>query len=220
MLGGPEPPHRFVGQGDGGLGVAESFGEREGPALGGVEAGSFRVADRGRPQGGAGTVDQQHAQVAFAATCHFPELAFGSRQGVPMNRAIFHLSLPVHDLDETRAFYCAVLGAVPGRATAEWIDLILFGHQLTFHQCPEQVAAADAQGVRHFGALLAWEDWEALCASVLATGAPLMVPPTVSGEGTAAEQGKLLLRDPDGYVLEFKAYRDISTVLPAGAMPR
>jgi extradiol dioxygenase family protein len=137
-----------------------------------------------------------------------------------MNHAIFHLSLPVHDLAETRAFYCAVLGAVPGRATVEWIDLILFGNQLTFHLRPEQVAAADAQGVRHFGALLAWGDWDALCASVLATGTPLLVPPTISGEGTSAEQGKLLLRDPNGYVLEFKAYRDISTVLPAGAMSR
>jgi extradiol dioxygenase family protein len=132
--------------------------------------------------------------------------------GGSLKHAIFHLSLPVHDLNETRAFYCAVLGAVPGRATTGWIDLILFGHQLTFHQRPDQVLPADAQGVRHFGAVLAWENWESLCASVLATGTPLLVPPTVSGEGTPAEQGKLLLRDPNGYVLEFKAYRDITTV--------
>ena len=38
-----------------------------------------------------------------------------------MSGAIFHLSLPVRDLAETRAFYCDVLGAVPGIATAQWI---------------------------------------------------------------------------------------------------
>lgn len=132
-----------------------------------------------------------------------------------MNRAIFHLSLPVRDLDETRQFYCAVLGASPGRATAEWIDLILFGHQLTFHQRPEQLVAPEAQGVQHFGAIVPWAQWVALGAAVVASGYPTLTPPTVFAEGTALEHGKLLLRDPSGHLLEFKAYRDLATVLPA-----
>lgn len=131
-----------------------------------------------------------------------------------MNRAIFHLSLPVHDLESTRAFYCSVLGAAPGRTTAGWIDLILFGHQLTFHHRPEQVVPPEARGVEHFGAILPWAQWQSLCATVAASGYPMLVPPAVSGQGTEAEQGKLLLRDPSGHLLEFKAYRNMATVLP------
>lgn len=131
-----------------------------------------------------------------------------------MTRTIFHLSLPVHDIEATRAFYCSVLGAVPGRATSEWIDLILFGHQVTFHQRPEQVSSPEAQGVQHFGAILQWKEWETLCAAVVASGYLLLLAPTVFGEGTNAEHAKLMLRDPSGHMLEFKAYRDLATVLP------
>lgn len=134
-----------------------------------------------------------------------------------MTAAIFHLSLPVHDLDATRQFYCSVLGAVPGRVTAEWIDLILFGHQLTFHQRPEQVMPADAHGVQHFGAILEWEQWEAVCANVEACGHPCLLAPTVFAPGTDAEHAKLVMRDPSGHLLELKAYRDIHTVLPRDA---
>lgn len=133
------------------------------------------------------------------------------------NRTIFHLSLPVHDIEQTRTFYCSVLGAIPGRATPEWIDLILFGHQVTFHQRPEQVVPPEAQAVQHFGAILSWEDWESLCDAVTASGYPLIVQPTVFGQDTQAEHGKVLLRDPSGHVLEFKAYRRLATVLPGNA---
>lgn len=131
-----------------------------------------------------------------------------------MSGAIFHLSLPVNDLEQTQRFYCSVLGAVCGRTTGEWIDLLLFGHQLTFHRRPEQVATPGSEGVQHFGVILAWKEWEALCASALASGHPLSLPPTVIGRGTETEHGKLALRDPSGHLLEFKAYRDIATVIP------
>jgi extradiol dioxygenase family protein len=133
-----------------------------------------------------------------------------------VSQAIFHLSLPVRDLEATRAFYCAVLGAVPGRATPEWIDLIVFGHQVTFHQRPDEVRPPEAQGVQHFGAILPWADWASLCAAIAAAGFPTLVQPTVFGHGTRDEHGKVLLRDPSGHLLEFKAYRHLASVLPAG----
>lgn len=136
-----------------------------------------------------------------------------------VNPSIFHLSLPARDLEETRDFYCSVLGAVPGRATPQWIDLILFGHQVTFHQRPEQVMPPDAQRVQHFGAIVAWQEWEVLCAAVAASGHPTLVQPTIVGHGTQAEHGKLLLRDPSGHVLEFKTYRNLATVLPGHGQP-
>jgi extradiol dioxygenase family protein len=128
--------------------------------------------------------------------------------------AIFHLSLPATDLAETERFYCTLLGAVRGRGTAEWIDLILFGHQVTFHQRPEQVVPVDRQGVEHFGAILPWPAWEALCENLEVSGHPLELDPTVFAAGSEAEHAKVVLRDPSGHMLEFKAYRNPTTVLP------
>lgn len=128
--------------------------------------------------------------------------------------SVFHLSLPVLDLEQTREFYCSVLGAVPGRATAAWIDLIVFGHQLTFHLQPGQVRAPEDQGVLHFGAILPWEEWEAVCVSIQQLSpSPALGPPSLHGQGTELEHGKLMLRDPNGYLLELKAYRDMARVL-------
>lgn len=134
-----------------------------------------------------------------------------------MSEAIFHLSLPVNDLVETEEFYRRLLGATRGRATAEWVDLILFGHQVTFHQRPEQVVPIESHGVQHFGAILPWPAWEAPCARLEASCYPLELAPRVFAGGTEAEHGKVVLRDPSGHMLELKAYRNLATVLPSNA---
>ena len=46
----------------------------------------------------------------------------------------FHLAYHVRDLDQARAFYTGVLGAVEGRSTATWVDFDFFGHQLSLHR--------------------------------------------------------------------------------------
>lgn len=135
-----------------------------------------------------------------------------------MNRSIFHLSLPTKDLVETERFYCSLFGATRGRHTDEWVDLILFGHQVTFHQRPEQVVPTDAQGVQHFGAILPWAVWEEVCARLVASAHPLELAPTVFAAGSASEHGKVVLRDPSGHLLELKAYRSLVTVIPSAML--
>ena len=46
----------------------------------------------------------------------------------------FHLSLPCVNVEETKAFYLDNIGAVSGRQSQNWIDINLFGHQITFTQ--------------------------------------------------------------------------------------
>src|SRR5687768_718765 len=88
-------------------------------------------------------------------------------------RAIFHLSFPVTSLDDSLGFYERVLGGVPGRRTPQWSDVIVFGHQLTLHERPEQLLPRNAQGVRHFGAILGWDDFAALHARIDAVAPPV-----------------------------------------------
>ena len=130
-----------------------------------------------------------------------------------LNRPVFHLSFPVLDLAAAKAFYCGALGATTGRDNGEWVDILLFGHQLTLHNRPDEVLPYDQQGVRHFGVILPWQDWMSLGAKLEKQGCAFLRPPTVTDLGTAHEQGKMLLRDPSSNVIEIKAYRNIATVL-------
>ena len=125
-----------------------------------------------------------------------------------MDRLLFHLAFPVSDLDASERFYVDVLGARIGRRRADWIDVLLWGHQITLHHRPAEVVRE--QGKRHFGVVLPWPDFEAF---VRESG---VGPAKVSHEGTPREQGKLYLEDPDGYVIEIKSYRDVEAALELG----
>lgn len=56
-------------------------------------------------------------------------------------RPMFHLALPVADLAAAERFYVGVLGARVGRASGAWLDILLWGPQLTLHQQPAASAA-------------------------------------------------------------------------------
>jgi uncharacterized protein len=148
----------------------------------------------------------------------FREVCFMATQ------AVFHLSFPVRSLVRSLAFYADLLGGTVGRREPGWIDVILFGHQLTLHERPEQVLDPDAQGVRHFGALLDEADWLALRARAVMQAPNAVVGVQERDAGTAHAQRKLLLRDPDGQLLEFKWYADRGVVAPmlreSAAAPR
>jgi uncharacterized protein len=126
-----------------------------------------------------------------------------------MARSIFHLSFPVSSLSASLEFYVSTLGATVGRRVDSWADVILFGHQLTLHESPDQVLPREDQGVRHFGAILGWPEWETLLAILEPART---VSPQLREAGTDREHVKLLLDDPDGYVIEIKAYRNLDTI--------
>ena len=120
---------------------------------------------------------------------------------------IFHLSFPVHDLDEAIAFY-SVLGGVVGRREAAWADVGLFGAQLTLQHVPEDVLRPMPRS-RHFGATLPWRDWKQLVARLDG----FVESPNVEHCGTDREQAKAMIADPSGNLIELKAYRQPAAVL-------
>ena len=128
-------------------------------------------------------------------------------------RHIFHLSIPVADLEAAKRFYTDVLGARVGRTTEDWLDVLLWGHQITLQRRPGDMLSPEAQGKRHFGVVLPWAEWEALGARLVAAGAPLLAPPAIAATGTPQEQGKIYLADPSHNVIEIKAYRDLAATI-------
>lgn len=132
---------------------------------------------------------------------------------------LFHLAIPVTDLDRARAFYGGLLGCPEGRSAASWVDFDFFGHQLVAHLAPEEAGHRETSTVdgkqvpvRHFGVILDMETWQALAEKLRAAGVEFVVEPYVRFKGQPGEQATLFLLDPCGNALEFKAFADMGRV--------
>jgi extradiol dioxygenase family protein len=128
-------------------------------------------------------------------------------------RYLFHLSLPVTELGPARRFYVEVLGATSGRVSTEWLDVLLWGHQITLQHQPTQTLPLDQQGKRHFGVVLPWKEWELEVKRLKALGIRFLREPVVLLQGTAQEQAKFYLNDPSYNVIEVKTYRNCAAAL-------
>ncbi len=137
-----------------------------------------------------------------------------------MKADVFHLAYPVKDKEQTRVFYHNILGCKQGREADTWIDFDFFGHQVSFHVRPEAFAAADAVNqvdgkdvpVRHFGAVLNWDDWHALKDRLIDAEAYFVIEPYIRFEGQTGEQATMFFLDPSGNALEFKSFKDPSQI--------
>ena len=134
-------------------------------------------------------------------------------------RPLFHLAFPVHDLASARRFYGGLLGCPEGRSSADWVDFDFYGHQIVAHLSPEEAghrntSAVDGDDVpvRHFGAILSMDEWNALAAKLKDAGTKFVIEPHVRFKGQVGEQATMFFLDPSGNALEFKAFGDMSQV--------
>ncbi|HEY1830474.1 MAG TPA: VOC family protein [Acidimicrobiales bacterium] len=131
--------------------------------------------------------------------------------------AILHLSIPVRDLDEARAFYVDALGCDLARSRADFVDVWFYGMQLTLQDRPDE-AGLQPGGSRHFGVTLTRAEFDAAVARATSAGVTWLVPVSTEDAGRPTEQTKAKLTDPSGNVVELKTYPDIEAALeiPAG----
>lgn len=129
----------------------------------------------------------------------------------------FHLAFPVTSLDKARAFYGNLLGCPEGRSSPEWVDFDFFGHQIVAHLAPNEAGhhstnAVDGDNVpvRHFGAVLAMDQWQAMADKLRSAGTRFIIEPHIRFKGEVGEQATMFFLDPCGNALEFKAFKDIS----------
>lgn len=132
---------------------------------------------------------------------------------------LFHLAFPVDDLEKAREFYGGVLECREGRSSEHWIDFDLFGHQIVTHLAPNFVRQNitngvdnDAVPIPHFGVLLSMDEWRELAERLREKGVTFIIEPKIRFEGEVGEQGTMFFLDPSGNALEFKGFRDFSTV--------
>ena len=132
--------------------------------------------------------------------------------------AIFHLALPVHDLDAARRFYKDVLGCREGRSAPTWVDFDFFGHQLSLHlgerlpSSPVGQVAGQRVPIPHFGAVVPMWRWQALADAVTRAGVEMLLAPTLRFVGEAGEQATLFFLDPSGNAIELKGFSKLDQV--------
>ena len=131
----------------------------------------------------------------------------------------FHLAFPVHDLALARQFYGGLLGCPEGRSSDAWIDFDFYGHQIVAHLAPDECghkSTSEVDGhavpVRHFGAVLAMQQWEALAERLKAGGTKFVIEPQVRFKGLVGEQATMFFLDPSGNALEIKAFANMASL--------
>lgn len=136
-----------------------------------------------------------------------------------MSVPLFHLAIPVADLEATRTFYAGLLGCRVGRESEHWIDFDFFGHQVTAHletgraqAVPTNVVDGKNVPVRHFGIILEWNAWHELAERLKRDGVTFAIAPHIRFQGEVGEQATLFISDPSGNHLEFKSFKDMQSV--------
>jgi uncharacterized protein len=122
---------------------------------------------------------------------------------------VFHLAIPVHDLDAAQHFYMDLLGCKLARRYPDRITVDFFGDQLVCHLTEGARQEPESLYPRHFGVTFrAAADFEALHACAVIRKIPFYLDVSTRFEAMAEEHRTFVLLDPSGNLLEFKHYRD------------
>ena len=127
---------------------------------------------------------------------------------------LFHLAIPVSDLDRANDFYVNMLGCSKGRSSTKWIDFNFYGHQLVCHEVKRSVNknSNDVDGnnvpVPHFGIILGWDQFQKLSANLQSKNINFIIEPTIRFKGKVGEQAIMFLKDPSDNAIEFKSFRN------------
>ncbi|MEB3312081.1 MAG: VOC family protein [Snowella sp.] len=129
------------------------------------------------------------------------------------NSTIFHLAIPINDIQQAKTFYCDRLGCEAGRETDKALILNVYGHQVVAHITDEPLIKQKGIYPRHFGLIFLEEaHWQALAERVKAQGISFFIAPKWRFVGEITEHGTFFLEDPFSNYLEFKFYRHYEAI--------
>lgn len=131
-----------------------------------------------------------------------------------MKKAPFHISLPCTSISKTKDFYVDVIGAGLGRNTSRWLDVDLFGNQITFTKSGEFNFAYRSYKFEHsvlpafhFGVIVDHETWERIYHKLMASEYEITTEVTFL-QGKTGEHVSFFIQDPNGHMVEFKSFRN------------
>lgn len=127
-------------------------------------------------------------------------------------QASFHLSLPCIDVESTKNFYVNKLGAAIGRSGTNWIDINLYGNQITFTKSGRfdfnyQNYSFEGKILPsfHFGIIVDITTWGKVYAKVNAANIEVFDEITFL-KNKKGEHISFFVKDPNGFMVEFKSF--------------
>jgi hypothetical protein len=127
------------------------------------------------------------------------------------SRDVFHLAIPVNDLDDSEEFYIGALGCKLARRYADRITIDFFGDQLVCHlrEHPRPPDTELRLYPRHFGVTFREaRDFDALYQLCVQRNIELFADVSTRFDGLVEVHRTFVLRDPSDNLVEFKHYAD------------
>lgn len=129
------------------------------------------------------------------------------------NATIFHLAIPINDIDKAKFFYCHQLGCKLGRETKKALILDFYGHQVVAHITNEILTPQQGIYPRHFGLIFLVEaDWKNLIRRIEQQNISFYLSPKQRFVDELTEHQTFFLEDPFYNYLEFKFYRHFEAI--------
>lgn len=129
-------------------------------------------------------------------------------------KSLFHVSLPCANIETTIEFYTKILGCELGRKAQQWVDVDLFGHQLTFSEAgkykfenPSYFFEGKVLTSFHLGVIVNLKTWTDLYKKFSEIDCHIVHQKRFL-EGKKGEHLSFFVNDPDGYNLEFKSFKN------------
>lgn len=126
----------------------------------------------------------------------------------------FHMSLPCLSVKDTKAFYTNI-GASLGRMTQNWVDINLFGHQITFiksakfnFNSPNYVFEGKILPSFHFGVIVDIDTWGEIYTKLNNQDLQVVTQATFLKD-KVGEHVSFFVEDTNGYMLEFKSFKSL-----------
>ncbi|WP_299103951.1 VOC family protein [uncultured Tenacibaculum sp.] len=128
-------------------------------------------------------------------------------------KGTFHISLPCINLEDTVSYYKNDLGLTIGRSSSNWVDVNLFGSQLTFvtieefkFECPMYLLDKEELPSFHFGVVLNNDEWDDVYDRINRWSIDTIIKRTFFKD-KSGEHNSFFVKDPNGYYLEFKTFK-------------
>jgi extradiol dioxygenase family protein len=133
----------------------------------------------------------------------------------------FHISLPCMHIEATTKFYTQIIGATTGRKSKNWVDINLYNHQITFtksgkfkFEYPSYSFENTVLPSFHFGIIMENKEWTTMYDKMKSENF-LHIDKTSFLNKEKGSHKSFFLRDPNGYIIEFKCFKDPNAVFEA-----
>lgn len=121
---------------------------------------------------------------------------------------MFHLAIPIHDIDKAKNFYQS-LGLAIGRESDQFVIINFFGHQVVCHLDASEIVEKPKMYPRHFGWIVDDEsNYKEILENARRNQIKFFKEDFRRYLNEPSEHRSFFLQDPSNNLIEFKWYKN------------